>query len=903
MFQIKNLSKEYRSKSGIKTKALDNINLKLPNNGLIALVGKSGSGKSTFLNVLGGLDKADNGEILLNGKNILEFKDKTLNSYRNTYLGFVFQDYHLISNLNVKENLEVALELQKQKNNKGQVEEILNKVGLNGYEKRKVNELSGGQMQRVAIARALIKQPQIILADEPTGNLDSQTSKEIFKLLKDISKEKLIILVTHDYETAEKYADSFLEISDGKIIKNTIDCVENVEENSKLKKGRLTFFKSIKYAIVNLRRKKIRLIITTLIMTVALFAFAFLLMLTNFNINKIHTETMLNNESTNLKIKKPNKENELIFDYFNEKEFTEISELINEELNYYPNIISDNNYTKLEIGSKLCASDDKKEEIQEKGNKAYYGIKADSLRIDEKTEKELNKLNIIGKIPSKANEVLISQILADRLIALGVETMVDVTIDNVTSRELGSVFFDSYEDIINHNKNICIGGYNCSAYIKITGIIKDESLKKYDPLKEILNNDMINNPTELYNDFIGNNYSKLNMLTVNEDFTETMIINENNELDFHYYPPVYIIDGDRIHYYNGTSYLTNEINIYNGKKSEKINALDDNQIVLSKKSIIELFPDYNKELNKYNSDLATNYQKKLKEYNNKIEEQEKKLLEDPDYINEEIESPKVIDYEREEKNFFNKFIKEYNIIGKTISLEITDLNDQSDTRIETIENLKIIGIYYMEDNENEMGNTIYVSKNLISKYMRSNFEITEVTFNESDKSDLIKLFEEFDNKNKDYMLFTDYSEVMDSLSSVVKNVEEIAKYVGLGTLIFTIILFMNFIINSINTRKKDVGILRAIGASSLDIYKMFYLETTLVAAFSLTISTILSIIGTNVANKLISENIFIDVVPIEYNFSIIIYTIIFIFIFVSLVSLIGFLKISKTKPIKLIYDK
>ena len=300
MIEIKNLSKKYKSKSGVTTIALDNINLKLSNKGLIALIGKSGSGKSTLLNVLGGLDKADNGEILLNGKNILKFKGNKLNSYRNTYLGFVFQDYHLISNLNVKENLEVALELQKQKNDKFQIEQILEKVGLKGYEKRKISELSGGQKQRIAIARALIKNPQIILADEPTGNLDSQTSKEIFELLKEISRDTLVIVVTHDCESVSKYTDNILEISDGKIIKNTLKKTVEKEEDLKFKKGKLTFLKSIKYASVNLRKKKLRLIITTFIMTSALFAFAFLIMLTNFDVNKIHAETLLNNNKTNL---------------------------------------------------------------------------------------------------------------------------------------------------------------------------------------------------------------------------------------------------------------------------------------------------------------------------------------------------------------------------------------------------------------------------------------------------------------------------------------------------------------------------------------------------------------------------------------------------------------------------
>ena len=221
MLQIKNLKKEYRTKGGVITKALDDVSITFPEKGLVFLLGKSGSGKSTLLNVVGGLDKADSGEIIIKGKNSKEFTQSDFDSYRNTYIGFVFQEYNILNEFNIEQNIALALQLQGKKHNKEAVDAILKQVGLEQFGRRKPNTLSGGQKQRVAIARALIKSPEIIMADEPTGALDSNTGKQIFDTLKELSKEKLVIVVSHDRDFAEIYADRIIELADGKIISDT----------------------------------------------------------------------------------------------------------------------------------------------------------------------------------------------------------------------------------------------------------------------------------------------------------------------------------------------------------------------------------------------------------------------------------------------------------------------------------------------------------------------------------------------------------------------------------------------------------------------------------------------------------------------------------------------------------
>lgn len=208
------------------------MSIKFPERGLVFILGKSGSGKSTLLNVLGGLDQVDKGEIIIKGKSSKDFSQSDFDSYRNTYLGFVFQEYNILNEFSVGENIALALQLQGKKASKEEITKILDEVDLKGFADRKPNELSGGQKQRIAIARALIKNPPIILADEPTGALDSRTGIQIFDTLKSLSQHKLVIVVSHDREFAEQYGDRVIELKDGKIISDISKFKEKPEQSS-----------------------------------------------------------------------------------------------------------------------------------------------------------------------------------------------------------------------------------------------------------------------------------------------------------------------------------------------------------------------------------------------------------------------------------------------------------------------------------------------------------------------------------------------------------------------------------------------------------------------------------------------------------------------------------------------
>ena len=221
MIIVKNLTKVYKSKKAKSCLALNNVSFSLPSKGLVFVVGKSGSGKSTMLNLLGGLDSLTSGEINVFGNQLNEYSESELYSFRSNIVGFVFQDFHLLDDLTVADNVRLSLKLMAEDDDE-RVEKALESVELLEYKDRYPRELSGGQQQRVAIARALVKNPDVIFADEPTGNLDSNTTEQIIKLIKEISKEKLVVVVSHNLFDAYEYADRIIELSEGRIINDLV---------------------------------------------------------------------------------------------------------------------------------------------------------------------------------------------------------------------------------------------------------------------------------------------------------------------------------------------------------------------------------------------------------------------------------------------------------------------------------------------------------------------------------------------------------------------------------------------------------------------------------------------------------------------------------------------------------
>ena len=287
MLEIKNISKTYKTGDFVQ-KALDNISINFRENEFASILGPSGSGKTTLLNIIGGLDHYDEGDLIINEVSTKKYKSKNWDSYRNHRVGFVFQNYNLITHQSVLKNVEIALTLSgvSKKSRKRKAVSILTKVGLKDHMHKRPNELSGGQMQRVSIARALVNNPDIILADEPTGALDSKTSIQIMELLKEIAKDKLVIMVTHNPDLATAYSNRIINLSDGKIIgdSNPYDGKENTSESDEIKrlknkKTSMRLSTSLGLSLNNLMTKKGRTMLTAFAGSIGIIGIALILSL------------------------------------------------------------------------------------------------------------------------------------------------------------------------------------------------------------------------------------------------------------------------------------------------------------------------------------------------------------------------------------------------------------------------------------------------------------------------------------------------------------------------------------------------------------------------------------------------------------------------------------------------
>lgn len=498
MIKLNGVSKTYRMKSG-EVHALKGVSLDLPESGMVFVLGKSGCGKSTLLNVVGGLDEITSGEIVVDGVSMSEYRAKDYDLYRNRYIGFIFQEYNLIDGFNVGKNISLALELQQIKDKKSLIENVLKQVGLAGYYNRKINELSGGQKQRVAIARALVKNPRIILADEPTGNLDSATAEEVFGLLKELSRDRLILVVSHDRENAEQYADRIIELKDGQVLSDrminetsnaqasTVGAVKNdnvtgvvndgqgsdaanstqqqkIELGVKSSKSKrrqkissnLPFKSALSYAFINLWRKKFRVLASILLFIISLALFNFAYATSRFDIYDTTYNTFKDAGYTNVTLQSwyESKKADFIT-----AEFCEEAVPIYDSSNY---IIDYSEKNEIESG--------------------YYN---DSVRyampIDSGIVEKMGFTMLYGRLPQKSTEICISKYLAESILYIG----------NPQWDKMG---ITSIGELINNVEDRY-------GILNVVGIIDTKFPSKYDELKGKRYEEIIHMNNNLSNSF------------------------------------------------------------------------------------------------------------------------------------------------------------------------------------------------------------------------------------------------------------------------------------------------------------------------------------------------------------------------------------------------------------------
>lgn len=497
MLRLKSVSKTYRMKSG-EVHALKDVSIDLPESGMVFVLGKSGCGKSTLLNVVGGLDEVTSGEIVIDGVLMSDYRAKDYDMYRNRYIGFIFQEYNLIDGFNVGKNISLALELQQIKDKHELIENVLEQVGLAGYYNRKTNELSGGQKQRVAIARALVKNPRIILADEPTGNLDSATAEEVFGLLKELSRDRLILVVSHDRENAEQYADRIIELKDGEVLSDRMineainaqvspltigndnmtgvandgqgaDTTNSTQQqkielgvkSSKSKRkqklsGNMPFKSALSYAFNNLWRKKFRVLASVLLFIISLALFNFAYATSRFDIYDTTYNTFKDAGYTNVTLQSwyENKKYDFIT-----AEFCEEAVPIYDSSNY---IIDYSEKNDIESG--------------------YYN---DSVRyampIDSGIVEKMGFTTLYGRLPQKSTEICISKYLAESILYIG----------NPQWDKMG---ITSIGELINNVEDRY-------GILNVVGIIDTKFPSKYDELKGKRYEEIIHMNNNLSNSF------------------------------------------------------------------------------------------------------------------------------------------------------------------------------------------------------------------------------------------------------------------------------------------------------------------------------------------------------------------------------------------------------------------
>lgn len=847
MIEVKNISKIYKEKKGKETVALRDVSLKLPNVGLIFINGKSGSGKSTLLNILGLLEDATNGEVIINGKNINKFREIDKTTYRSKEIGFVFQEFDLIDELNVYENVELALDLIRDKT--ANIDELLTSLGINDLKARKISELSGGEKQRVAIARAIVKKPSIILADEPTGNLDSENSEAIFKILKNLSYNHLVIVVSHDTEASVKYGDGIIKLVDGSITENTVKTsIFDDNKSVSINPRHISIAKSLKLAFGFIKRKKFRLVLTSLITSVAFALLAFSFNLVDIDMNRVHVEAMEHDNNYNMEINKYSYPTSNMFHSIYPSEVLEIT-------NKYPNSEAIGNIYLANMPLNLYSSFDIL--LPDEDNAYYFTIvraMGNDINVTTMDEEELSELDLIGNIPTEANEIIISELLAKYYLEYGYTT--PEYNEKYKIYEGKTVEINSIDELI--DKTIYINFYT---HFKIKGILKDDNITKYDSLKTEDFNKMQREPSDLYKEYSNYVNDNLSKMIVNDNFFEVTTFVDNNRLDYDFF-------NFKVNY-NGKEYysiynidLVDEVNsdntndFYDGNTYVESMTLKTGEVIIEKDVLDKLYPEINDEL--------------------------MRLYAESD--NPEMFTQEYID------NYYLDFINKNNIIGNTMEVSLTNPYKDNETKTYNL-TIKGIRLYY---------SGLSLSKAEFAEYMIDHYVVWRVLLNENNPDKVKEILDDFSNNDYSYRIITDYTDKVNDITGVVSSINKIIWYIVAFFLVFAVILLSLFISSSTKQNRKKIGILRAIGAKTSDVVRVFFLESLLIGIITLVLATILSIAGIILMNTFLSNEMGIFVRLMLFNGNTVIYLIgiIIIVIFISLI--VPTISLSRKKPIVLI---
>ena len=909
MLETKELYKVYKPKKGVAVTAINKVSLKFPEKGMIFLLGKSGSGKSTLLNLLGGLDKYDSGEIIIKGVSSKDFNQQHFDSYRNTYVGFIFQEYNILDEFSVGANIALALELQGQKATDEEINKILSEVDLDGYGSRKPNELSGGQKQRVAIARALVKNPEIIMADEPTGALDSNTGRQVFDTLKKLSKDKLVIIVSHDREFSELYADRIIELSDGNVISDVevdtqteeeektgnlryqgatielapgyhlteedreainayIDRITDSNLNLKLTssgmaakkfiptnqdnirqqdgsafqliKSKLPLKSAFKIGASGLKYKKFRLVMTILLSFISFGLFGLADTFGSYKHVDACTNSLIDTGVDYVSLVKAIKEGEGIDSWYRTWDTTITKEEL-EEIEKNTSINMMGVFVPRNSDLSFMENYDTETEFSKTDYNIYASDFSGYTEITQKALDEFGYKILAGTLPDGAkDEIAISAYIYETF-KLGKYT------DGTVSPDGHIVYktIKSPEDLI--GRTLMINGTNYT----ITAIVDTNmDLDRYSSLMEektymSTSEQLVN--FALMNEFSYEAYNSLSgIIMVGEGYLSELIEKE---------PAISPLNTKYVQYMSNDFWLDPSYMCrLSDVSSLKITWIDGEKTSLGDKEIV------------VTSDLVQQGYYEMDESTNS-EDLLKKL----------------------QKNDFSMATYGHSI----------DWNEES--------GYKVVGIIEMNEKNYRYSGTVVAADKVYEDCITQekgdyNFIIGAMPEGRENIKSLVSFCYKED-ADMQYQIQNAVTYELDTINSILKVLSKVFLYIGIGFAVFASLMLANFIGTSISHKKQEIGILRAIGSRSNDVFRIFFSESFIIAMINFLLSAVGVFIATTVINVTIRKQLGVLITVLNFGPRQVFLLFVVSLFVATLASFLPVKKIASKKPIDAIRNR
>ncbi|MBR4270385.1 MAG: ATP-binding cassette domain-containing protein [Clostridia bacterium] len=961
MLEIRNITKIYNANSDNKVVALDNVSINFGENGMIFLLGKSGSGKSTVLNTIGGLDSFDEGEVLINGRSSATFSQKDFDAYRNTYIGFIFQEYNVLSEFSVEKNIALAMELQGKKPDKEKIEQILELVDMKGFGKRKPNQLSGGQKQRLAIARALIKEPQIIMGDEPTGALDSRTSAQVFDTLKKLSNDKLVIIVSHDRESAEIYADRIIELKDGKVISDrtkhrtrpvhqsdAVTLVNNslmqIKAGTKLNKAELNYIAdsiasspneifitsnriinteikktaridengngeiytettkadikgevdankefvltnsklhtkdAMQIGLSSLKNKKGKLIISMVLTIIAMLIFGFADTISCFNANNCMIQTVIDSKAENIVMTK-----KVHSDVVSSTKATETP--------LYDSVITEKNIRELQkkytdmdfLPGIQCYVGTKTESDEAQIRNAYY------IKPDENEYAKYNISLVTGRLPSAPNEVALT--LA--IVKFWAHETNGVEVVKESGQGIGNATV-IYPTITEGDEYYIVGRkLNRSGY-RVTGVVDTHAdmtkLDDYFDNKSIYDENKERTKVESTPITQMRNYGPHFALFFGDKASAEAIATKLNEekgeeekvgsisvrnVDMLYPEITYIEDTEdlkNVIWLGERSYFGNERDVVLSYGIDLQFSIDDdgNYTYWFSKRIGDEYFDITQTADTQEKAINAIKVAAASKWKNQIYAK-KNLI--SNYFNDEGTAAKIVDN--------GSFAM--NVIG--ITYEIVENRSQKNR------------IYMHPDSQYLFGKTA------IQKGSPYRSLLIKLSSNETNVRKMLTEIMDYSTLKTTYLVQNDASNLLIDFRKLIEEVAAIFWYVGIGFALFSATLIMSYISTSISYKKKEIGILRALGTTGRDVYRIFTWESLIILGVVAIISCLLLGAGGIVTNIVLANKLGMQISLIIVGIRQFLIMILLCLAIAFLSSFLPTRKISKMQPIDAMQDR